>query len=87
MLPFKQTVEEVAVAVPPTEEVTVKVKVDDLGGEVTLFDGNTYNLTDALKDENNGWEIDSEVNWGIDTYFKKNITLKTGIKVIFFRLD
>jgi hypothetical protein len=65
--------------------VTVKVKVDDLGGDVTLFDGNTYNLTDALVDEDYGWEIDSEINWGIDTYFKKNITLKTGIKVIFFR--
>ena len=27
MLPFKQTVEDVAVAVPPTEELTVRVTV------------------------------------------------------------
>lgn len=67
--------------------VTVKVKVDDLGGEVTLFDGNTYNLLDALNNEEYGWEIQDEVNWGIDEYFKKNITSKTGIKLIFFRPD
>ena len=67
--------------------VTVKVKVDDLGGDVSLFDGNTYTLSDALKNEEYGWEVEDEVNWGIDTYFKKKITLKTGIKVIFFRPD
>ena len=65
--------------------VTVKVKVDDLGGEVTLFDGNTYNLSEELKDEEHGWEIGDEVNWGINDYFKEKITSKTGIKVIFFR--
>ena len=67
--------------------VTVKVKVDDLGGEVTLFDGNTYNLSEELKDEEHGWEIGDEVNWGINDYFKEKITSKTGIKVIFFRPD
>lgn len=67
--------------------VTVKVKVDDLGGEVTLFDGNTYNLSLELKDEEHGWEILDEVNWGINDYFKEKITSKTGIKVIFFRPD
>jgi len=65
--------------------VTVKVKVDDLGGEVTLFDGNTYNLYEELKDEEHGWEIEDEVNWGVNDYFKDKITSKTGIKVIFFR--
>ena len=65
--------------------VTVKVKVDDLGGEVTLFDGNTYNLSEELKDEEHGWEIGDEVNWGINDYFKEKITSKTGVKVIFFR--
>ena len=65
--------------------VTVKVKVDDLGGEVTLFDGNTYNLSLELKDEEHGWEILDEVNWGINDYFKDKITSKTGVKVIFFR--
>ena len=65
--------------------VTVKTKVDDLGGDVSLFDGNTYTLSDALKNEEYGWEVEDEVNWGVDVYFKKNITTKTGIKVIFFR--
>jgi len=67
--------------------VTVKVKVADLCGEVTLFDGNTYNLSEELKDEEHGWEIGDEVNWGINDYFKEKITSKTGIKVIFFRPD
>ena len=57
--------------------VTVKVKVDDLGGDVSLFDGNTYTLSDALKNEEYGWEVEDEVNWGVDVYFKKNITTKT----------
>ena len=65
--------------------VTVKTKVDDLSGDVTIMDGNTYNLSDALGNEDYGWEIEDEVNWGINDYFKEKITSKTGIKVIFFR--
>jgi hypothetical protein len=65
--------------------VTVKVKVDDLSGEVAIMDGNTYNLSDALGNEDYGWEIEDEVNWGVNDYFKEKITSKTGIKVIFFR--
>ena len=65
--------------------VTVKVKVDDVSGEVTIMDGNTYNLSEALKNEDYGWEIEDEVNWGINDYFKEVVTPKTGIKVIFFR--
>ena len=37
----------------------------------------------ALDDDDYGWEVDSEVNWGIDQYFDKNITPKTGIRIIF----
>ena len=37
--------------------VTVKVKVDDLSGEVTIMDGNAYNLSDALGNNDYGWEI------------------------------
>jgi hypothetical protein len=65
--------------------VTVKVKVDDLSGEVTIFDGNTYKLSEALKNEDYGWEIEDEVNLGVNDYFKEVVTSKTGIKVIFFR--
>jgi hypothetical protein len=65
--------------------VTVKVKVDDLSGEVTIMDGNTYNLSDALGNDEYGWEIEDEVNWGINDYFKEVVTPKTGIQVIFFR--
>ena len=60
--------------------VVVKVKVDDLAGTV-----NNISLEDALDNDEYGWEIDDEVNWGIDEYFKENITSKTGIKVIFDR--
>lgn len=65
--------------------VTVKVKVDDLSGEVTIIDGNTYNLSDGLSNKDYGWEVEDEVNWGINDYFKEVVTSKTGIKVIFFR--
>jgi len=38
-----------------------------------------------LSNEDYGWEIENEVNWGINDYFKEVVTSKTGIKVIFFR--
>ena len=53
--------------------VVVKVKVDDLGGSVNIH-GNNFNLEDALDDDDYGYEIDDEVNWGVDEYFNKNIT-------------
>jgi len=64
--------------------VVVKVKVDDLGGHVDVG-GDHMSLEDALDDEDYGWEIDDEVNWGIDEYFKENITSQTGINIIFDR--
>ena len=65
--------------------VNAKVKVDDLGGSVNIH-GNNFNLEDALDDDDYGFEIDDEVNLGINEYFKKNITSKTGIKIIFDRI-
>ena len=65
--------------------VTVKTKVDDLGGDVSLLNGEDKTLADALSDEDYGWEVEDEVNWGVNDYFKEKITSKTGIKVIFFR--
>ena len=65
--------------------VVVKVKVDDLGGDVSLLNGEDKTLADALSDEDYGWEVEDEVNWGVNDYFKGKITSKTGIKVIFFR--
>lgn len=67
--------------------VTVKVKVDDLGGSVDLINGDHNSLDEALNNDDYGWEVSDEVNWGINGYFKKEITSKTGIKVIFFRPD
>jgi hypothetical protein len=64
--------------------VTVKVKVDDLAGSVDIG-GDHKTLEDALDNEDYGWEVGDEVIWGINNYFKKKITSKTGIKVIFFR--
>lgn len=65
--------------------VTVKVKVDDLGGSVDLINGDHKILADALSSDDYGWEVEDEVNWGVNDYFKEKITSKTGIKVIFFR--
>jgi hypothetical protein len=64
--------------------VVVKVKVDDLGGHVDI-DGDQKTLEDALDNDDYGWEIESEVDWGINDYFKNNITSQTGIQIIFDR--
>ena len=61
--------------------VVVKVKVDDLGGSVTLMDGDDKTLEDALDNDDYGWEI--EVDWALNSYFKDNITSQTGIKIIY----
>jgi len=66
--------------------VTVKVKVDDLAGGVEI-NGDHMSLDNALNNDNYGWEVSDEVNWGINDYFKEKITSKTGIKVIFFKPD
>ena len=63
--------------------VVVKVKVDDLGGSVTLMDGDDKTLEDALDNDDYGWEIESEVDWALNGYFKDNITAQTGIKIIY----
>ena len=65
--------------------VVVKVKVDDLGGSVTLMDGEDKTLEDALDNDDYGWEVEGEVNWGINDYFRDNITTQTGINIIFDR--
>jgi len=64
--------------------VVVKVKVDDLGGHVNIG-GDNKSLEDALDNDDYGWEVDDEVNWGINDYFKDNITSQTGIQIIFDR--
>ena len=64
--------------------VVVKVKVDDLGGHIDI-DGDHKTLEDALDNDDYGWEIDDEVNWGVSHYFKDNITSQTGINIIFDR--
>ena len=67
--------------------VTVKVKVNELAGVVNLMDGERYTLEDALNNDDYGWEIDDEVNWGIEEYFNKNITSKTGVNIIFYKAE
>ena len=63
--------------------VVVKVKVDDLSGSVTLMDGEDKTLEDALDNDDYGWEIEGEVDWALNGYFKDNITSQTGIKIIY----
>jgi hypothetical protein len=64
--------------------VVVKIKVDDLGGHVDVG-GDHKTLEDALDNDDYGWEVEDEVNWGINDYFKDNITSQTGINIIFDR--
>lgn len=60
-----------------------EVLIDDIGGDVLLFDGTTRNLRDYMNDEEYGWEIKSEVDWCVNTYFKENITYQTGVDIIY----
>jgi hypothetical protein len=64
--------------------VVVKVKVDDLSGSVTLMDGDDKTLEDALDNDDYGWEIEGEVDWALNGYFKDNITSHTVIKIIYY---
>lgn len=61
--------------------VIVDVKINLLDGEVTIS-GETFKLEEALNNEDYGWEVADEINWGINDYFKENITPKTGINII-----
>ena len=63
--------------------VVVSIVVNDLSGNVTVANGEDIKLEDALNNEDYGWEISDEVNWGVNDYFKDKITTKTGIKIIF----
>jgi hypothetical protein len=40
-------------------------------------------LEDALDNDDYGWEIEGEVDWALNGYFKDNITSQTGIKIIY----
>jgi hypothetical protein len=61
--------------------VIVDVNINILDGEVTIS-GKTFKLDEALNNEDYGWEVADEVNWGINDYFKENITSKTGVNII-----
>ena len=37
----------------------------------------------ALDNDDYGWEIEGEVDWALNGYFKDNITAQTGIKIIY----
>jgi hypothetical protein len=47
------------------------------------MDGDDKTLEDALDNDDYGWEIESEVDWALNGYFKDNITAQTGIKIIY----
>jgi hypothetical protein len=61
--------------------VIVDVNINILDGEVTIS-GETFKLDEALNNEDYGWEVADEINWGINDYFKENITPKTGVNII-----
>jgi hypothetical protein len=46
--------------------VVVRVKVDDMAGTVDM-DGVNISLEKALDNDDYGWEVSDEVNWGIDS--------------------
>ena len=47
------------------------------------MDGDDKTLEDALDNDDYGWEIEGEVDWALNGYFKDNITSQTGIKIIY----
>lgn len=58
--------------------------VDDLNGSVNLIaaDGDHLTLADALNNDDYGWEIKSEVDWGIQEWLT-NITDTTGFEILY----
>ena len=56
------------------------------GGEVSIIDGRTLNLEDAVNDEEIGWEIKGEIRDCIEDFFYKNLQIRDktgyGIEII-----
>jgi len=67
---------------------TVDVIVDEESGTVTLTmtDGTTHNLKDAINNEDYGWEIEQEIREVILDYLEENVTYKTGLSVVINKL-
>lgn len=67
--------------------VIVNIDADTINGAVTLFDGRTLSLQDAINDEEIGWEVKDEIDWAIYEYFRDNITSETGVLVLYNKID
>ena len=65
------------------------LRVNDKRGRVALIfqDGQLWNLKDARKNEDFGWEIDGEIQDCLYEYFLLNLSDKTGFDSVFERID
>lgn len=83
---YKFTVSEVQEK--NSTQFTTTVLIDDVNGEVTLFQNEElYKLIDARNEEEFGWEIENEIQDCTDEYLSKEITSRTGIVIVFNDID
>jgi hypothetical protein len=61
------------------DDINIRCKILP-GGEVSIIDGRTLSLEDAVNDEEIGWEIEDEIADCIEKYFYTNLQIrdKTG---------
>jgi hypothetical protein len=59
--------------------------VDDINGVVELIaaDGESYSIEEAINNDDYGWEIKSEVDWGIKEWVK-HIEDKSGVDIYYY---
>lgn len=59
--------------------------VDDINGIVELINigGESYSIEDAINNNDYGWEIKSEVDWGVKEWVK-HIEDKTGVDIYYY---
>lgn len=64
-------------------EILVDLIVDDINGKVALImtDGEVKNLSDAINNEDYGWEVNNEIEDCIWEFFNNKITYKTGVTI------
>lgn len=70
------------------DQVEISVLVDDINGSVILImtDGTIRKIKDA-REEEFGWEIESEVEGCMYDYLEKNMTEKFGIQFVFEKIS
>lgn len=70
-------------------QVDLILRVNDKRGRVALIflDGQLWNLKDARRNDDFGWEIDGEIQDCLYDYFLLNLSDKIGFSFVFERID